>query len=257
MSLELLKELKTTIAGLEPEDVPPWIRRYYRKLALYCSKDNTTLNQASTKKEFRDHDCIVIEKQTTLKTFVTPYTLRTLKPFIMIDRESEPLRVKLLSQICERQKRQYKRHPIMYKYIEKRHVKAINRLCHIHFWPEIDISEALEFPEFTVVAEYNRVVVGFGFLVPDVSHSDAYISFIFTLPGWRRAGIARFMLYHLINTCRGKDITLHVSASNSSALLLYQQFAFKPEEFIQNFYDKFIPANSRECRHAFFLRLPK
>ena len=52
----------------------------------------------------------------------------------------------------------------------------------------------------------------------------------------------------------GKDITLHVSASNP-AMLLYQKFGFKPEEFILDFYDKYFPVDSVDCRHAFFLRL--
>lgn len=52
----------------------------------------------------------------------------------------------------------------------------------------------------------------------------------------------------------GKDVTLHVSASNA-AMLLYQRFGFKAEEYILDFYDKYYPADSAECRHAFFLRL--
>jgi ribosomal protein S18 acetylase RimI-like enzyme len=52
----------------------------------------------------------------------------------------------------------------------------------------------------------------------------------------------------------GKDITLHVSANNP-AVLLYQKFGFKVEEHIHNFYDKYLPANSNECKHALFLRL--
>lgn len=55
-------------------------------------------------------------------------------------------------------------------------------------------------------------------------------------------------------TCMGKDVTLHVSASNP-AMLLYQKFGFKAEEYILDFYDKFYPVDSAECRHAFFLRL--
>jgi predicted GNAT family acetyltransferase len=39
--------------------------------------------------------------------------------------------------------------------------------------------------------------VAFAFMIPDVSHSEAYISFVFTHPEWRRVGIAKFMLYHL------------------------------------------------------------
>lgn len=52
----------------------------------------------------------------------------------------------------------------------------------------------------------------------------------------------------------GKDVTLHVSASNA-AMLLYQKFGFKAEEYILDFYDKYYPVDSAECRHAFFLRL--
>ena len=44
----------------------------------------------------------------------------------------------------------------------------------------------------------RKVVVAFAFMVPDVKHNEAYISFIFTHPEWRCAGIASFMLYHLI-----------------------------------------------------------
>ena len=52
----------------------------------------------------------------------------------------------------------------------------------------------------------------------------------------------------------GKDVTLHVDATNS-AMLLYQKFGFKPEEFILDFYDKYYPEDSKHCTHAFFLRL--
>jgi len=55
-------------------------------------------------------------------------------------------------------------------------------------------------------------------------------------------------------TCMGKDVTLHVSASNP-AMLLYQKFGFKAEELVLDFYDKYLPAESTECRHAYFLRL--
>lgn len=54
----------------------------------------------------------------------------------------------------------------------------------------------------------------------------------------------------------GKDVTLHVSATNSAALL-YQKFGFKVEELILDFYDKYFPADSKECKHAMFLRLSR
>ena len=63
------------------------------------------------------------------------------------------------------------------------------------------VSECLQFPDFSCVAVYKKIVIGFAFLVPDVSYVDAYVSFIFTHPEWRRVGIAKFMLYHLIQVC--------------------------------------------------------
>ena len=54
----------------------------------------------------------------------------------------------------------------------------------------------------------------------------------------------------------GKDITLHVSANNP-AVLLYQKFGFKVEEYIHNFYDKYLAADSSECKQALFLRLSR
>jgi GNAT superfamily N-acetyltransferase len=48
------------------------------------------------------------------------------------------------------------------------------------------------------VVLYGHVIIGFAFMVPDVSYNEAYISYLFTHPEWRGAGIAKFMLYHLI-----------------------------------------------------------
>lgn len=75
-------------------------------------------------------------------------------------------------------------------------------------------------------------------------------------PGWQRAGIASFMLYHLTQTCIGKDITLHVAADNP-AICLYQKFGFKIQELILDFYDKYLPYDSMQSRHGFLLRLER
>ena len=60
------------------------------------------------------------------------------------------------------------------------------------------VSECLQYPDFSCVAVYRKIVIGFAFLVPDASYIEAYVSFIFTHPEWRRKGVAKFMLYHLI-----------------------------------------------------------
>lgn len=118
------------------------------------------------------------------------------------------------------------------------------------------MTECLNYPDFTVVPLYKKLVAGCAFMVPDVGHNEAYISFMAVRPCWQRSGIATFMLYHLTQTCMGKDITLHVSASNK-AVCLYQKFGFKTEQVILNFYEKYFPYTSPESRHALLLRLTR
>ncbi|KAJ3614158.1 hypothetical protein NHX12_017734 [Muraenolepis orangiensis] len=190
----------------------------------------------------------------------SPYTSRCLKPFIRRDYENRPLKMRLLAEIRAYPHRKDPawspgpEAPIDYCYVRPNHIPSVNAMCHDSFWPGVDLSECLQYPDFSVVALYKKVVIGFGFMVPDVKYNEAYISFLLVHPDWRRAGIATFMIYHLIQTCMGKDVTLHVSASNA-AMLLYQKFGFQTEEYILDFYDKYYPADSPECRHAFYLRL--
>lgn len=75
-----------------------------------------------------------------------------------------------------------------------------------------------------------------------------------TVLSCKRTNASRCRVVAVFQTCMGKDVTLHVSASNP-AMLLYQKFGFKAEEYILDFYDKYYPVDSTECRHAFFLRL--
>uniref|UniRef100_A0A8C9YJ77 Cysteine-rich protein 2-binding protein n=1 Tax=Sander lucioperca TaxID=283035 RepID=A0A8C9YJ77_SANLU len=190
----------------------------------------------------------------------SPYTSRILKPYIRRDYESRPVKLRLLAEIRAHSHRNdpdwvpEPNAPIDYCYVRPNHIPSVNAMCHDSFWPGVDLSECLQYPDFSVVALYKKVVIGFGFMVPDVKYNEAYISFLLVHPEWRQAGIGTFMIYHLIQTCMGKDVTLHVSASNP-AMLLYQKFGFKAEEYILDFYDKYYPVDSTECRHAFFLRL--
>ncbi|XP_073528585.1 cysteine-rich protein 2-binding protein isoform X3 [Phyllobates terribilis] len=193
-------------------------------------------------------------------SIVSPYTARILKPYIRRDYETKPCRLQLLAQIrayAHRNDPSWEaepQSPIDYSYVRPGHVPTINSICHEFFWPGIDVSECLQYPDFSVVVLYKKVIIAFGFMVPDVKYNEAYISFLFVHPEWRRAGIATFMIYHLIQTCMGKDVTLHVSANNP-AMLLYQKFGFKTEEYVLDFYDKYFPIDSKECKHAFSLRL--
>ncbi|XP_005860662.1 cysteine-rich protein 2-binding protein isoform X1 [Myotis lucifugus] len=195
------------------------------------------------------------------QSIISPYTSRILKPYIRRrDYETKPPKLQLLSQIRSHLHRNDPHWmpepdaPLDYCYVRPNHIPTINSMCQEFFWPGIDLSECLQYPDFSVVVLYKKVIIAFGFMVPDVKYNEAYISFLFVHPEWRRAGIATFMIYHLIQTCMGKDVTLHVSASNP-AMLLYQKFGFKTEEYVLDFYDKYYPLESTECKHAFFLRL--
>ncbi|GBL97620.1 Cysteine-rich protein 2-binding protein [Araneus ventricosus] len=206
--------------------------------------------------------CCLMGPEDEYSSIVSPYTQRILKPFIFRDYKVKPLKMQLLEEILAYTNKNNpewvppKQIPVDYCYVRPQHIRGINALCHEFFWPGIDMSESLQYPDFSCVALYKKVIVGFAFMVPDVKYNEAYITFIFCHPEWRRCGIATIMLYHLVQTCMGRDVTLHVSAS-SSAVFLYQKFGFKVEEFIRDFYDKYLPPNSKECRHAVFLRLSR
>lgn len=120
----------------------------------------------------------------------------------------------------------------------------------------IVVTESLQYPDYSCVTLYKKLIVGFAFLVPDVKHTENYVSFVFTRPGWRNCGIAKFMVYHLIQTSLGRDVTLHVSMDNP-ALFLYQKLGFKVENVVLDFYDKYFRNDVRESKHAFFCRLER
>ncbi|KAJ2078962.1 hypothetical protein H4R24_004112 [Coemansia sp. RSA 988] len=138
---------------------------------------------------------------------------------------------------------------IDYVYFQSEHVQQVNSLLCRTLWPGIDVSEALQYPEFSIVALYRRQVVGCAFLTP-----DAYLTYIAVASGWEGAGIAKYMVYHLTQTVPTKDVTLHVAATNL-AMLLYQQLGFKPETYTVGFYKSYLPKNSPMCPNAFFMRL--
>uniref|UniRef100_A0A0B6ZEZ0 N-acetyltransferase domain-containing protein n=1 Tax=Arion vulgaris TaxID=1028688 RepID=A0A0B6ZEZ0_9EUPU len=199
-----------------------------------------------------------------LTPVISPYTTRVLLPFIWrnFDISHKPMKLKLLQEIQAFPHRnkptwvQPHSAPLDYCYIRPEHVPSVNALCREFFWPGIDVSECLQYPDFSCVVLYRKIVVAFAFMVPDRGYNEAYISFIFTHPEWRGAGIGTFMLYHLIQTCMGKDVLLHVSVNNP-AMLLYQKFGFKCQELILNFYYKYFPFNSKESTHAFLMRLSR
>lgn len=233
---------------------------HHRILDRFQTSGTIVDSENHQKRTFRQK-LIGSDENETPQSITSPYTQRILKPYIRRDFESKPPKLAVMEELVAKYKRKSNTNeltspsaPIDYCYVQPHHIPTINSMCQHFFWPGIDLSETLQYPDFSIVASYKKVVIGFGFMVPDVNFNEAYISFLLVHPDWQHSGIGTFMIYHLIQTCMVKEITLHVSASNS-AMLLYQKFGFKPEKFISDFYDKYYPIDTEECTHAFFMRL--
>ena len=194
---------------------------------------------------------------------------RLLKPYIRRDFDSWPLRLRLHSEIhskCVQSKLNdylnlstFERSSIDYVYLRPEHVFVINYLCKTNFWTGIDVTECLQYPDYTCVALYRKIIIGFAFIVPNSSIQEDYLSFIFVHPNWRQSGIAKYMLYRLANTNVKNELVLHVSVSNTQAVLLYQKFGFKIKEYIKHFYDKYYFDDKYDSinKDAFLMRLTR
>lgn len=267
---DIYEQLKTIIDSEEVhrKEIPPWIRQFYQKLHVEKLKERYK-HQKQPKTEIKpthiDKFCSTFHHQQdfllagsmSYDLFKSPYSNRILHPFIYRDKKLSPKWLKLMCELKYAVTGEVpERSTIDFCYAKPQHISAVNSLLQRTFWSGIDMSDSLSYPDFTVVALYKKLVVGCAFLVPDVCHNEAYISFLAVRPGWDRCGIATFMLYHLTQTSHGKDITLHVSASNP-AICLYQKFGFKTEEFALDFYEKYLPLGSPHSPHALFLRLTR
>lgn len=189
----------------------------------------------------------------------SPYTARKLPPFIFRSAELLPPKVKLNRGILE--KWQFGPAPpplpetIDFCYLQEHHLPAVNNLVSYFFWP-VDLSECLQYPDFTCVVLYGKLLVGCGFMTPDVKVNEAYISFLLVHPDFQRCSIGKIILYHLIQSCMGKDVTLHVSVDNP-AMLLYQTMGFKSEQYCLDFYRHYYPEGHHLSKNAYFMRLRK
>lgn len=134
-----------------------------------------------------------------------------MKPYIRRDYETVPKKLSLNFQILTQKFTpnlvRFDRYSIDYVYLRPEHVLQINAMCEQHFWSGIDISECLQYPDYTVVALYRKLIVGFAFLVPNLEHHESYLSFILVHPDWRNCkessnsnsvSVAQYMLFHLL-----------------------------------------------------------
>lgn len=268
---ELYQKLKSIIESkdVNDADIPPFVHRYYQQLhAMKASESSLNLKpktESNQKPTHLDRYCDILNHHqhsllvgaVSYDLFESPYSARVLHPFIYRDRKMFPRWLRLMCEVKHAANNEApERSTIDFCYAKPQHIPAVNSLLQRIFWPGIDMSESLSYPDFTVVALYNKLLIGCAFLVPDVCHNEAYISFLAVRPGWDRCGIGSFMLYHLTQTSHDKDMTLHVSASNP-AICLYQKFGFKTEELTLDFYEKYLPHDSPHSPHALFLRLTR
>ena len=203
------------------------------------------------------------EHSSTPQPFTSPYTARLLQPFIFRTSELVPLKAKLNSEIIkhslthhiEDMPQSTTPRSVDFCYLQEHHIPSVNSLVSRFFWP-VDLTECLQYPDFTCVVLYGKLLIGCAFMTPDVKVNEAYISFLLVHPDFQKSGIGRIMLYHLIQSCHGKDVTLHVSVDNP-AMLLYQTFGFKAEKFCLDFYEHYYPPQHHFSKHAYFMRLRK
>lgn len=186
----------------------------------------------------------------------SPYTTRKLKPFIFLTSELLPPKVQVNRAIVAGNlEAPTPPQTVDFCYLQQHHIPAVNNLVSHFFWP-VDLSECLQYPDFTCVVLYGKMVIGCGFMTPDVKVNEAYISFLLVHPDFQHCSIGKIILYHLIQSCMGKDITLHVSVDNP-AMLLYQTMGFKAESYCLDFYRHYYPEGHYLSKNAYFMRLRK
>lgn len=195
--------------------------------------------------------------------FTSPFSGRPLPAFISRDSDCfvRSARGQLMHSLT-RLFTQPSNNTVDFIHLRREYVPQLNRLLSAFFWPNIDVTESADFPDYSILAVYNTwLIVGAALLDP-----DGYLSHLFVRPDWSNAGIGHALLLHSLHSAPPRDITLHCSATNP-AMLLYNQFGFKPEQYIVGHYEKHyaMAEQSEECRalstvlpfskNAFLMRL--
>lgn len=106
------------------------------------------------------------------------------------------------------------------------------------FWNYNVFKQELENPNSEYfVAILNETVVGFAGIWTAVD--DIHITNIVTKKGFRKQGIGKKLLEHLIQISKQKNLsslTLEVNEKNEPAIKLYEQYNFKKIGIRKNYY---------------------
>ena len=226
--------------------------------------DSSIIPFAQTfKRKLLGNSCMV--HTLDIKPTTSPFSGRKLMPFIWRDFEAKPDMLRIFEHIrslnsdsapiSDRPK------SIDYAYLRPYHVPQLNALLCRLFWPHIDVSSDLSYPDHAIVVLYGRRVIGCGIF--DVGPTHSYITYLAVDHGFRNSGIASTLMYLLTSMYR-KDILLHCQPTNWGAMRVYQKWGFKAEKFMVGFYDRYVEWrdgeavgewSTRGSRNAMYMRL--
>lgn len=94
-------------------------------------------------------------------------------------------------------------------------------------------------PNNFLIAEEGGKVLGYA--VGEVFHDFSYIDSIAVDPLFRRRGIGKRLLHHLLELFKSrgaKKVKLHVRVSNQVAQKFYEGFGFRCKQVVRNYYDE-------------------
>ena len=106
------------------------------------------------------------------------------------------------------------------------------------FWSISQIQAELAFcPAINLILEDNDIPAGFALSRRILDELE--IDMVAIIPGYRRQGLGRQLVDHLINLARSASVNqifLEVAATNSTARALYRTVGFKQIDIRRNYY---------------------
>ncbi len=125
--------------------------------------------------------------------------------------------------------------------MQEHHLDALAKLekaCFSTPWTRAGLAEELENPAAVfAVAEQNGVTAGYAGMTCVLD--ECYVDNVAVFPQYRRRGIARALMEHLIQAAKARNssfLTLEVRASNTGAIQLYKALGFRQEGLRRSFY---------------------
>ena len=116
-------------------------------------------------------------------------------------------------------------------------IARIEQKCFSNPWSEDSIKSSFANKAncFYVAKKDGEIV---GYMGLSVSLDEGYILNVATLPDYRRQGIAKALINHIINMYSDKlnFLTLEVRPSNTAAVKLYEGFGFEQVGERKNYY---------------------